>query len=124
MPALNTKAITLLASVSGIDLNDGTAQTLFTVPTGKSALITHITVRNASTSLTTASFSIGFNSASYNDIIADATHTELTGNTLFTMLSAKIGAKVGTTLQALKILVNTLQGGAATATFDIFGYLL
>lgn len=114
---------TLLASNALVDLNTATASTIYTVPTGKSAVITRIVLRLASTSLTTVSISIGFNSASFNDIIANAAHTELTGNTLFTSLLAKIGAKIGTSAQALKLLCNTLQGGAATCTVEVFGYL-
>lgn len=114
---------TLLASAAGVDLNTATAVTLYTVPTGKSAVITKFVIRLASTSLTTVSFSIGFNSASFNDVLANATHTELTGDTLYTVLVPKTGAKVGTTTQLLKLLNNTLQGGAATCTVDVFGYL-
>lgn len=114
---------TLLQSNAAVDLNTATASTIYTVPSGKSAVITRVVMRLASTSLTTVSWSVGFNSASFNDVIANATHTELTGNTLFSIIAAKTGAKIGTTTQLLKLLCNTLQGGAATATVDVFGYL-
>jgi hypothetical protein len=123
MAALNQNALTRLATVDLVDMNSGTAQTLYTVPTGKTCIISHIVVRKASTSLTTASYSFGFNSASFNDVIANATHTELTGNTLFTNLIAKVGAKIGNAADVLKILLNTLQGGAATVSIDVYGYL-
>lgn len=123
MAALNQNSICLLASVAAVDMNSATPTTLFTVPAGKSALITHIVIRLASTSLTTASWSIGFNSAAFDNIIANAAHTELTGNTLYTVLVAKVGAKIGVAGDALKALMNTLQGGAATATMEVFGYL-
>ena len=116
--------IVKLATVTGVDMNTATPTALYTVPTGRSAIITSITVRNASTSLTTASYSFGFNSAAFNNVIADATHTELTGNTLYTILNAKVGAKVGVAADVLKALMNTLQGGAATTTMDVFGYLI
>lgn len=123
MAALRENAITLLSSTSSVDMNTATATTLFTVPTGKSCVVTHVVVRNASTSLTTASYSFGFNSASFNDVIANATHTELTGATLYTVLSAKTGATRGVAADLFKVLMNTLQGGAATTTIDVFGYL-
>lgn len=123
MTALNLNAITRLATVAGVDMNTATATTLFTVPAGKSAIVTHIVVRNASTSLTTASYSFGFNSATFNDVIANATHTELTGSTLYTVLAAKVGATRGAAGDILKALMNTLQGGAATSTMEVFGYL-
>lgn len=111
----------LLNLATLVDLNTATPPTIYTVPTGKSAIVTRFLVYLASTSLTTVSFSIGFNSANYNDVLADATHTELTGATLYTMLAAKAGAKIGTSAQALKLKNNTLQGGAATVSIAVFG---
>lgn len=124
MAALNENAITRLVTVSSVDLNTATAQTLYTVPTGKTCIVTHLVIREASTSLTTVSFSIGFNSATFNNIIANATHTELTGSTLYTILDTKTGATRGVAADILKLLNNTLQGGAATCTVDVFGFLL
>lgn len=123
MAALRENAITRLSTTSSVDMNTATATTLFTVPTGKSCIITHVVVRNASTSLTTASYSFGFNSASFNDVIANATHTELTGSTLYTVLSAKVGATRGVAADTFKVLMNTLQGGVATTTMEVYGYL-
>lgn len=113
----------LLASNALVDLNTATASTLYTVPTGKSVIITRVIMRLASTSLSTASISFGFNSTSFNDVIANAAHTELTGATLYTVLVPKIGATIGTTAGLLKVLCNTLQGGAATCTIDVYGRL-
>lgn len=112
-----------LSSSALVDLNTATASTLYTVPTGKTAVVTKVILRLASTSLSTASISFGFNSTSFNDVIANATHTELTGATLYTILVAKIGAKLGAAADVLKVLCNTLQGGAATATIDVYGFL-
>lgn len=121
LTALGTEQ--LLSSTAGVDLNTATPSTLYTVPVGKSAVITKIVIRLASASLTTASISFGFNSAAFNDVIANATHTELTGNTLYTVLQAKAGAKIGAAGDVLKVLANTLQGGAATVTISVYGYL-
>jgi hypothetical protein len=123
MPALNKNSLTRLATVN-VDMNLGTAQTLYTVPTGLSCIISHVVVRNASISLDTASYSFGFTGAAYTDVIADAVHNELTGATLFTILTAKAGAKLGAAADIFKLLVNTLQGAAATATIEVFGYLI
>lgn len=114
---------TLLSSTALVDLNTATATSLFTCPTGKSCVVTRVRVRLASTSLTTASISFGWNSTSFNDVIADATHTELTGNTLYTDLVPKAGAKVGTSTGVFKVIANTQQGSAATCTIDMFGSL-
>jgi len=115
-------AETVLASAASVDLNTATAQTLYTCPTGKTCVITRVVVRGASASLSTVSFSIGWNSASFNNVVADATHTELTGNTLYTILPAKAGATLGTSTGILKLLNNVQQGGAATCTVDVIGW--
>lgn len=59
MPALRENAITRLATVIGVSLNTGAKQTLFTVPTGKSAIITMVVLRNASAAATTADAGFG-----------------------------------------------------------------
>jgi len=120
---LPTLADALLSETASVDLNSATAATLYTCPSGKTCIVTKVAIRNASTSLTTASVSVGWNSTSFNNVVADATHTELTGSTLYTVLAAKTGATAGTSTGVLKLKANTLQGGAATATVDVFGFI-
>jgi len=120
----NSALETLLAQVANVDLNSATPQDLYTVPAAKTAIITKIVVRNASINLTTVSFSLGFNDPDYNNVIADATHTELTGATLYTVLSAKAGATVGNAAEVLRLLNNILQGVAATCNVEVYGYLV
>lgn len=114
----------LLATVAGVDMNTATPTTLYTVPTGKTAVITKVVVRNASTSLTTVSTSWGWNSASFNDWETTLVLTALTTSANFRIIPPLNGAKIGTTGQAFKALNNILQGGAATTTMDVFGYLI
>ena len=120
---LPTLADSVLSSTASVNLNSGTAATLYTCPSGKTCVVTAVVIKAASTSLTTWSGSFGWNSTSFNDVIANATHTELTGATLYTRLSAKAGAALGTSTGVFKTLANTLQGGAATATIDVIGYV-
>jgi hypothetical protein len=112
-----------LTTMAAVDMNTATATTLYVVPTGKSCLISKVIMRLASTSLTTVSVSFGWTSTAFADVIANATHTELTGNTLYTILFPMVGAKVGTAAATFKVLDNTLQGGAATVTIDVYGIL-
>jgi hypothetical protein len=116
MSALNENSITRLATVSSVDLNTVTPTELF-VPSNKTLVATHIVIRSASASLT-GQFSIGFNVAC-NDVIANASYTELIDNTVYTVVVVKVGAKTGTS--SLNLKANTLQ--AATVTIEIFGYL-
>lgn len=114
----------LLKTTDSVNLNTATPTSLYTVPVGFQAVITRIVLRNPSISLTTVSLSIGFNSAAFNNVLANATHTELASAGLYTSLSAKAGATKGVAADLLKLLCNTLQGAAATCTVDIFGYTI
>lgn len=121
--ANNTVAIVegKMSSTDSVDLNTATKTTLFTVPAGKTLVVTKIIVRNASASLTTASFSFGYN-ANADDVVATATHTELTGNTLYTKIEPKAGAIIGNAADVFGVKCTILQGSAATVTISVFGY--
>lgn len=112
----------LLNSTAAVNMNTATPTVLYTSPSGRSTVIKSVTIRNCSTSMTTASYSFGWTSATFLDVIANATHTELTGATLYTSLPAKAGSLVGTSTSTFNVLMNTLQGGAATCTMDVWGY--
>jgi hypothetical protein len=113
----------LIASLSAANLNTTNKQTIYTVPTGKTLIVTKIITRNVSTSLTTVIFGFGFN-ANANDVIAAALHTTLTGSTLMTIDVPIAGAIVGAAANVLGVKCSLAQGGAATATIDVFGYLI
>ena len=116
---------TRLATLEGADYNDDTAkQAIYTCPAGAVCVITRVVQRAASTSLTTASVSFGWNGNTANDVIANATYTALTGATLYSVTSAKAGAALGVAAGVFGVKVNTEQGGAATVTVDAFGYLI
>ncbi len=113
----------MLASVAAVDANVTTKTTLYTVPASKVAYITKVVIRDASTSLTTATFGFGFN-ANSDDVVANATHTGLTGGTLYEIIPAKVAAKEGAAADVFGVQCDTAQGGAATVTIDVFGYLV
>lgn len=120
---LREKADTKLATVTGIDMNSVAATPLFTVPEGKSCIITHIVIRNASIALSTADFGFGY-AAGETDVIQHGTlGTGLTAATLYRVLEAKDGAVRGAAAEILKIGVDVAQGAAATMDVDVFGYL-
>ena len=123
MPALNQNAITIIAT-SGVDMNLGTAQEIFAIPADTYLVVTHIIVMYPDVELDTASYSFGFTGAAYDDVIADATHVELINNNQYVVIPVKDGAKMGEPGEALNILVNILQGEAASATVVVLGYLI
>jgi hypothetical protein len=112
-----------LATVDLVDLNNDATPTLYTVPNEMNCIITKIVMRKASTSLSTASISIGWTTSAFNDVVANATHTALDGATKAAVLSPIAGTLVGTPGSTLKLKNNTKQGAPATASFDIFGIL-
>jgi hypothetical protein len=116
----------LIARSTGVDFNDGSGNkiALYTVPAASIFIPTRVLIRNASTSLTTASVSFGFNGNTANDVIANATYTALTGATLYTVVSAKAGSTRGAAADVFGVRVNTPQGGAATVTIETFGFLV
>lgn len=111
-----------LATVAGVNLNVTTKTTLYTVPASKVCVVTKVVLRGASTSLTTASFGVGYD-ANATDVVADATHTGLTGPTLYEKVAPKVGALLGTAAAVLGLKCSTAQGAAATVDVDVFGYL-
>lgn len=113
----------LLGTTNLVDLNTGAATVLYTVTAGKKCVVTRVVIRKASTSLTTVKVSFGYNGpATYNDYAVDALYTELTGAALYTVVPPIAGAALGDATDDFCVMVNTVQGGAATCSIDVFGY--
>jgi len=121
MAALETLALTKLATVSGVNMQTAGSTTLYTVPAGRTFIPVMVVIRNTSASLaggTSYSFTnfrsgvdlsgMTTPSTSYRAILA-------TDNTSFTVCAA------GT---AFQITVTTGSTAAATATIDVWGYLV
>lgn len=121
MASLKEKALGLLTSTASVDYNNGTKQTIYTVPTGKSCIVHSIVVRNASASMGTNSVSYGFN-ANADDVIANSAYANLTGSTVYIPLSAKNASTRGLAGEIFGIKCNTTNT-AGTVTVDVFGYL-
>jgi len=120
MGYLRENAITLLESTSGVDMKTVASTTLFTVPVGKVAYITHVVVRDTSASLaggTDYDFTQWRQTVDLSSMTTLGTdYIALDGNNVkYQELAA------GT---AFQITVNTGSAAAATATIDVFGYLV
>lgn len=113
-----------MKTIEGIDLNSDVAQVLLTVPVSNIFIPTRLIVRNASASVTTATFSVGFTPVGYGDVVADSGYSELVDSTLATVVAPKKGAKIGAAGDTLKLIANTLEGSALTVTIDLFGYYI
>jgi hypothetical protein len=120
---LFTPVIARLGEAVNVNLNVTTKTSIFAVEADHICFITHVVIRDASASLTTASFGLGFN-ANADDVVASATHTELTGSTLYTVLVAKAGAKLGVAADQFGLKCSIAQGSAATVDVEVFGYCI
>jgi hypothetical protein len=125
LSAVNVEVI--LATVAGVDWNVGTKTTLYTVPGGKSAVISRVVIRNASSAVTTASVGFGFN-AGADDWIIPLTFAGLTTSGKVAVLIAGQGVidagELGTAGQIFGCQADILEGSAQTVTIDVIGYLV
>jgi len=127
MAALKEKGIALLGSAA-VTMTAGTGvETIFTVPVGKVARISHLVVRDPSATLAGGS-SFQFGTGFRNN--AAVTLVSMTGGATDYMVlpnSAADGADLKSTEiaagVAFQITKTTGSSGAATATIDVFGYL-
>lgn len=122
MARAKEKTIALLGSAV-VDLQNGDSKsTAYTVPTGKTAVITHVVIRSPSGTLTSGTdFDIGSGTNAdtwlqENDLSALTATTDykvITSTTKYTLEAA--GAEFG---------IKPITGatGDRTATMDVFGY--
>lgn len=120
-----------LLSSTILDLNTNTKQPLYTVPSGKSTIITFVVARNASVNLSggvTANLSFGFNAAANDWANATLATALLTSSTLFEVLSQEFAlggtaSETGLATQIFGAITDAAFGSVATVVIDIFGYL-
>lgn len=115
----------LLGSVTA-DLSVGTKTTIFTVPASRICIPTLVIMRAPNSSLATASVSFGFNAAA-TDVVANATHTGLTGTTTYIAIQpigvATTASVRGAAADVFGVVANTTQA-AATCICELIGYLV
>lgn len=115
-------SIGLLVSVAAVDMSGtpGSKATLFTVPTGKKCLITHVVVRVASGALgADYDFGDGLNCDTWLQAVDLQTVIAVTD--YFVIESNNIMYKL---LDATDVFgVKPQTGTGQTATIDVFGYL-
>ena len=128
MSALNENAITKLGTATINTQNSDAKTTVYTVPTGKSAIITHVVIHSPSASLTGGTdFDIGSgaNADTWRQTIS---LTSLTATTDYIVIPNIAATPVKYTLEvaaaAFGIKPITGATGDTTATMDVFGYLI
>jgi hypothetical protein len=129
MSELNQNAITLLSSTALVDMKtNATQRILYTIPSGKTAIITHVCIKNPSASLAGgASYAFGNNPTTYNNWDSAITLISLTAATLCMILIPTTAGAQTTTICAagteFSMYATDGSDAVATATIDVFGYL-
>jgi hypothetical protein len=129
MADLKENAVTLLAKISGIDAKTVAATALFTVPVGKTAIITEIIIR-----VTTwvagagAAATVGFGQpAAYTDYLAAAGQVIATGITNVWSNKAAVKTMLIGYAAGLVFGANVTVGSTATTEtweISVFGFLI
>ena len=125
-----TTAADALLATTVMNLNTGTKQTLYTVPGGKSAVITKILARSPSVNLgggATTNLQFGFNAGATDWSSASPLPVaDLTASTLFKVFSQELAAGgstsvIGTAAQTFGAITDAAFGSAATVVIMVYG---
>lgn len=130
MADLKEKAISLLASKAGVDLNTTvTETTLYTVPAGKTCILSRIVMRAFSADTLLSTVSIGQAGAA-TDFLGTQTLTGVTASFATQALTLTNVPNATPVVQVLypagtAIVLKTVaaSGSACTCTCDVFGYI-
>ncbi len=130
MANLKEKALTLLSSTASVDLDaaNGTEKLLYTVPTGKTAIVTHVVIRSLSASAASAVVTLGVTGTA-DEWRGDQTLSALDGTTKYVVLYCDQGTNdtpeggiLFTSGVGFFLEITTKHGSSVTATIDVFGY--
>ena len=132
MADLKEKGIALLATKTGWDSQGvaGTETTLYTVPVGKTCVVTHVVIHTVSASMATAVVTLGTIGGNCDQFRGDTTLTNLDGTTKYAVIHQQAttrntpdGGVVIAAASSFGIEVTTADADGGTATIDVFGYL-
>jgi hypothetical protein len=107
-------------STTAVNFHIVEATTLYTVPAGRVCVPTSVILRGGV--MGTASVSFGFNSATYDNVIADTTYASVNGITKYQEVFPKAGAVLGAATEDFKIRVNS-SAEDVMISVDVLGYL-
>ena len=126
MSYANENVLTKLVTVSGVDMKTAQKNTLYTVPTGKTAYVVFVVIREPSASMaggTDYDFGTGANADTWRQTVDLSSMT-----TLATDYMVITGADVtkytdnaAAAVFGIKVITGTTA--ACTATIDVFGFL-
>jgi hypothetical protein len=118
---------TVLSSTTGVNIDTISTDSLFLVPTGRSAIITSVMIRltTATSPNADAIVSVGTNGAAYDNIIASTTLTGLDAITETFVLTTEGLIHTAAATETVTLNISTADsGGTVTATVELIGYLI
>lgn len=118
---------TTLSTTVSIDVTTTGTTGLYTVPTGRSAVITAVIIRPTTATAVNADgvISVGTNASTYDDIIAATTLTGLDATTEHFVATPGGVSHTGAAAEVITFQVDTAETGTdLTVTVDLIGYLL
>lgn len=124
MPELKERAISRLSSTASVDMKTAQKTTLYTVLTGKTAIIMHVIIRSLSASLaggTEYDFGTGTNADTWRQNIDLSSMTATTDYIIIDQNNTKYTLCAAGDVFGIKVITGST--GAATATIDVYGYL-
>lgn len=116
----------LLSTTTGINAKTTGQTTIYTVPAGKTAIITQVIVRcTAASSITNGpTASVGYTSAAYTDIYAATNIAGLTATTAIFGYSTVGMSKNAVAATVIKLNISTASTGTSqTVAVDVIGYI-
>lgn len=116
------KGVMLLGSALNVDMNAVAVPEIFTVPLGKTCIVTHAVVL-ADGDMSSASFGFGRDAGGV-DCLASAVHADLDGATKYVALKMEDAGIRGAAADIFKCGVTIVHGAPVTADLYIFGFLL
>lgn len=129
MGELNEIAVALLATVTGIDATSTGSTVLYTVPPGKSLVVTRVVVRctsfTAGSKAQEAVASFGANSATYDDYLNTVTYTVDAANKAIHASVLDSAVPVYGAGDEFRVIIETgSDADVETWAVDVFGYLV
>ena len=122
-----------LSSTASVNVGSIAEYQLYTVPGGKTAIVTKIVIRSCSGTLdqvTDAVAKVGFNAGTHDDVIGAKTLAAPTAATGYQILlptasnaTGNVQSTHGAAADELAINVTTAATASTTCTVDVFGYL-
>ncbi len=126
MPDMIEEGIARLATVAGVDMQTVQKNTLYTVPTGKTAYIVMVVIREPSASLAGGTdYDLGTGAAADTWRQTVDLSSMTTADTDYMVISGADVTKYTDSAAASVFGIKPITGstGAATATIDVFGFL-